>query len=109
MNLMRRIPVDAPLLTDRPRSDYPLSGVKTGPAWRAAWDMLREGYADDYLPSGQIAEAVVEKCPGVHPDTVKNILLSACVHGVLVKTYVMHNSRRQAAYRISDDWIKGQG
>lgn len=108
---MNMIPTNAPVLTDRPRSDYPLSGAKTGPAWRAAWDGLREAYATEgeYVPASIIATAVVQKVPGVSPDTVKNLLLSAERYGVLIKRYTVYNSRNQAAYRIRDEWIKGQG
>lgn len=107
---MDKIPVNAPVLTDKPRSDYPLSGAKTGPAWRAAWDCLRDWYADpdSYAPSSMVAEYVLDRVPDVSADTVKNLLLSAERFGVLVKTYRDVNSRRQAAFRISDDWIREQ-
>lgn len=106
-----KIPVSAPPLTDRPRSDYPLSGAKTGPAWRAAWDYLRMAYRispDEYAAGSATAEYVCEIVPDVSADTVKNLLLSAERHGVLVKRYEMLNSRSQAHFRISDEWINGQ-
>lgn len=108
--MSRNIPINAPLLTDRPRSDYPLSGAKTGPAWRAAWDVLRLGHTDPdgFVPSSAIAEQVTELCPDVSPDTVKNLLLSAFRHGVLAKSYRVVNSRTQACYRISDEWLREQ-
>jgi len=101
-------PTDAPTLNDRPRSNYPLGGTKTGPAWRAAWNMLRKahGKPDEFLPSSEIATYASESC-GASPDTVKNLLLSAYRFGVLVKSYRMVNSRTQACYRISDEWLNG--
>ena len=104
-----KIPASAPPLTDRPRSDYPLSGAKTGPAWRAAWDALRLGYSEGpefYMAGSEVARLVGSLVPDVSPDTVKNLLLSAERHGVLVKRYDMLHSRRQAHFRISDEWIK---
>ena len=96
---MTKIPKDAPLLTDNPRSDYPLSGTKTGPAWRLAWMLLRAA-APDYLAASVIAESVHKSYPDTSPDTVKNLLLSAERHGVLEKRYEVLNSRTQAHYRI---------
>lgn len=103
-------PTNAPLLTDKPRSDYPLSGAKTGPAWRAAWDALRLGYVfpDKYLPSSEIAVYAVERVGDVSPDTVKNLLLSAYRFGILVKSSAMVDSRNQTTYRISDEWLREQ-
>lgn len=111
MNMADKIPASAPPLTDRPRSDYPLSGAKTGPAWRAAWDCLRLAHvsADRYVAGSAVAEYVGARVPDVSPDTVKNLLLSAERHGVLVKRYDMLHSRRQAHFRISDEWIREQG
>lgn len=106
--MVDRIPVSAPPLTDRPRSDYPLSGTKTGPAWRAAWDTLRIEFPE-YVAGSVIAESVCLIVPDVSPDTVKNLLLSAYRHGVLVKRYEVLNSRTQAHFRISDEWVNGQG
>jgi len=103
-------PINAPILTDKPRSDYPLSGAKTGPAWRAAWDCLRDWYSDPdaYAPSSHIAAYAVERVPDVSPDTVKNLLLSAYRFGVLVKSSAMVDSRTQTTYRISDEWLREQ-
>lgn len=104
------IPTEPPVLTDRPRSDYPLGGKKTGPAWRCAWELLRQAHAStEYLPSSVVAARVTEKCAAngvtVSVDTVKNLLLSAFRFGVLTKQYQDVNSRRQAAFRISDEWL----
>lgn len=103
-------PTNAPLLTDRPRSDYPLSGAKTGPAWRAAWDALREAHEepDHYLASSIIASYACGLVPDVSPDTVKNLLLSAFRFGILVKSSAMVDSRKQTTYRISDEWLREQ-
>jgi len=100
-------PADAPALNDRPRSNYPLGGTKTGPAWRYAWECLREAYTvpGEFVPSSEIASRVAERTDA-SPDTVKNLLLSAYRFGVLVKSYRMVNSRTQACYRISDEWLK---
>lgn len=105
-----KIPASAPPLTDRPRSDYPLSGAKTGPAWRAAWDVLRIAYdtPGDYVAGSWVAEQVRGLVPDVSADTVKNLLLSAHRYGVVVKQYRVLNSRTQAHYRISDEWIREQ-
>ena len=94
-----KIPKDAPVLTDRPRSDYPLSGEKTGPAWRMAWALLRAS-TPGYLAASVIAEQVHKRHPEISPDTVKNLLLSAHRYGVLEKRYEILNSRNQAHYRI---------
>lgn len=94
-----KIPKDAPQLTDRPRSDYPLRGVKTGPAWRAAWALLRNAHPE-FVAASVIAEQVTKQHPDISPDTVKNLLLSAHRYGVLDKRYEMLNSRNQAHYRI---------
>jgi hypothetical protein len=101
-------PTNAPLLTDKPRSDYPLSGAKTGPAWRAAWDYLRETYADPdcFMASSAIAAYAVERVPEVSPDTVKNLLLSGYRMGILVKSTALVDSRNQTTYRISDEWLR---
>lgn len=101
------IPAEPPVLTDRSRSDYPLGGKKTGPAWRCAWSLLREAHDSGvYLPSSVVAARVTEKVPEVSTDTVKNLLLSAFRFGVLSKVYRDVNSRRQAAFRISDEWLE---
>lgn len=100
------IPTKPPVLTDRPRSDYPLSGAKTGPAWRHAWTLLRKAHeSGEYLPSSVVAAYVTERVPEVSPDTVKNLLLSAFRFKVLDKEYRDVNSRRQAAFRISEEWL----
>lgn len=102
MDMTSKIPKDAPVLTDRPRSDYPLSGEKTGPAWRAAWTLLRKAHPE-YVAASVIAEAVTKVHPEISPDTVKNLLLSAHRFGVLDKRYEVLNSRTQAHYRIKVD------
>lgn len=105
---MTNPPTNAPVLTDKPRSDYPLSGVKTGPAWRAAWDALRMAYTDpdEYVAGSVLAGYVRERVPDVSEDTIKNLLIAAYKCGVLVRTYRLLNSRNQAHYRISDDWLR---
>lgn len=100
------IPTEPPVLTDRPRSDYPLGGKKTGPAWRCAWSLLRQAHeSGEHLPSSVVAAYVTERVPEVSADTVKNLLLSAFRFGVLTKQYQDVNSRRQAAFRISEEWL----
>lgn len=79
------------------RSDYPLSGGQTGPAWRAAWDVL-QAHAD-YLPAKDIVERVHEMT-NVNPRTIRNLLIAAEKAEILEAVVRLHEGRNWTHYRI---------
>lgn len=87
-----------PFDPDKSRSDYPLSGEQTGPAWRAAWSVL-QAHAE-YLPAKDIVEWVHEET-NVHPRTIRNLLIAAEKAGILEAVVRLHEGRNWAHYRIT--------
>lgn len=89
------------------RSDYPLSGRTTGPAWRAAWAALQDAPSGKYLDSVILAQQIKEST-GVPDGTTKNLLMRAYVAGILEREYRLvptpatGHHRRRAFYRIAE-------
>lgn len=99
---MDRIVKDAPKFNpDKPRSDYPLSGGQTGPAWRTAWAML-QGQSDlnAWLPAKTIVEHVATET-GVAEGTIRNVLIAAARAGILERSVRLHERRNWTHYRIT--------
>ncbi len=75
MVLMR----EAPRLSRK--SDYPLSGVKTGPAWRAMWKLLEE--SPGWVSSRKLRAAALAASPDMAEATANNLLYVAAGKGVI--------------------------
>lgn len=87
-----------PFDPDKTRSDYPLGGEKTGPAWRFAWEIL---YRDPtrYLDAVDIVSEVAAVLK-VNARTVRNLLMAAERAGILEKEIRLSGHRNRAHYRI---------
>ena len=75
MNSLR----DAPAF-DPERNDYPLSGEKVGPIWRAAWRLLRD-LGEHSIRN--VIEHVQSEIPDANPETVRQIMRRAVRAGVI--------------------------
>lgn len=97
---MKPAPSFAP---ERARSDYPLSGAKTGPAWRAIWVMLYQRKPDLYTDQADIVQDVhtLTASTGVSPRTIRNLLIAAEKVGILEKITKLSGGRNRAHYRIA--------
>jgi hypothetical protein len=87
------------------RSDYPLSGEKTGPAWRVAWRILHTQAMQDtgsgrYLDAVEIVEEVSRET-NVNPGTIRNLLIAAEKAGILERVVRLSGGRNRAHYRIT--------
>ena len=82
MNMHTEIPRDAPSFGRGTRSDYPLSGEKTGPAWRALWALLRVS-PDLWRLGSSLIDSVVADLPDANRETVRNLLYGAARAGIL--------------------------
>ena len=93
---------DAPVFDPtRPRSDYPLSGTLTGPAWRMAWKILQDSNdPTEYLDAVDIVEEV-HRVTGVNPRTTRNLLIGAANAGILERVVRLSGGRNRTHYRIA--------
>lgn len=84
---MAQIPTEAPNFT----GEYPGQGQMIGPAWRAAWALLRSG---DELSASRLAEAMCAASP-IMEQTARNLLSQARKSGVLDVRYAVAKGRRK--------------
>jgi hypothetical protein len=81
---------------------YPAEGTRIHGAWQALWDQL--SLADEPWTDGTELANFVAEATQVHPDTVKRLLASARVAGLLEASYERTSTRRgprtRAFYRI---------
>ena len=75
---MAEIRAEAPDFAD---SQYPNAGQQIGPAWRAAWRVLRDGREHT------VTELAAEMCQagGIQDRTARNLLRQARACGILAK------------------------
>ena len=82
--------MDAPRLTRRSNSDYPLGGEKLGPAWIAAWEFM-----EDFRWKGvRELERVMAEASGVAPKTAYGLLNKARSMGFLEAKYGLSSNNR---------------
>lgn len=101
---MAEIQTEAP---DFNESTYPNQGAQIGPAWRAAWRVLRDGREHT------VTELAAEMCQagGIQDRTARNLLRQARREGILARRDGMrpYPGARYAEtiYVISSAWGGG--
>lgn len=82
-----------------PLTGYPSQSEIVGPLWKLIWKLLCE--ATHPLRGAEVVELVHRTMPEANPATIKNLLSGAGVGGVLERTKVRGESRREVwAYRV---------
>jgi len=100
METMKEPPVFDP---NKRRSDYPLSGRQTGPAWRTAWELLWWQEPETYVDAVELS-AEVSRRTGVNQNTVRNLLISAHRANILEATTRLAGGRNRTHYRIAREY-----
>jgi uncharacterized pyridoxal phosphate-containing UPF0001 family protein len=78
---------------------YPNGGAKTGPAWRAAWDLLGqlgEATAAELVPTMMVVSGLDRR------KSAEELLRRARRSGLLTVTYQKRNDRRTAVYQRAE-------
>lgn len=82
--------MDAPKLTKRSNSDFPLGGEKLGPAWIAAWEFME----DCRWKGVRELQEVMAEASDVAPKTAYNLLNKARIMGFLEARYGLSSKNR---------------
>ncbi len=111
----RDTPPNFPLTGRRRSPEYPNRGVKTGPAWRAMWQLLWDAPGPVL---GADLDFVGAAASGCSPWTAKLLLTRARAAGLLQVNRPLLDSRARVVYRIaqqsegktwdamvSEDWV----